>query len=87
MRLAGAYRPLLKKVPVPTGPKVAGISSAAKPTLQQLLAPTERAQRIRSELNTLPSPKAIGLLTSRGPRGQKQLSNPPSLSNVRQPLT
>lgn len=83
VRLAGAYRPVLASLPIPRAPKVAGIQQPKPPSLNQLLQPSARERAIRSELGTLPSPKAIGLLTSRDPRGQQSLLNAKPLNKLR----
>lgn len=60
--IAGLYKDYMDRLPVPTGPRLAGIREVGRPSLEQMLQPLPQRQKVLAQINQLPSPAALGLL-------------------------
>jgi hypothetical protein len=60
--IAGIYRDFMPRLPIIRAPGSPQIAMMGRPTLEQLLAPSPREQKIAMETQRLPSPSALSML-------------------------
>lgn len=62
--IAGMYKDYMPKLPLVRGLRSPQIAMLSRPTLEQLLSPSPKEQRLAMESQRLPSPAALSMFLS-----------------------